>query len=52
VFDLKSSPFATQILGHEPAMAKVRFVLAAKQTSFLNDFYGHMAFDLPLLHQG
>ena len=40
-----------QVLCNKPAVAAVRFILAAKQTAARDDLFRNGPFDLPLTHQ-
>ena len=45
------TPMLFQVLCNKPAVAAVRFILAAKQTAARDDLFRNGPFDLPLTHQ-
>jgi hypothetical protein len=46
--DLNAAPVIVEVIGHDPAMAVLRLILAAQQTAIRHDFLRHDIFDASL----
>lgn len=49
--DLNATPVIVEVIGHNPAMAVLRLILAAQQTAVRYDFLRHNILDVPLTQE-